>query len=245
MEPQVRYFSRRYRVITYNHRGYAPSSIPKTAAEYSQDILVSDLEKLIRHLDLGPVHLGGCSMGGNVARDIAVTHPQLLRSVTMVGAGAGAVDRENFLKGQQAIAQALDREGIQSRVQNFAGLSTRTSFKAKDPRGFDEFLNGSSEHDAQACAHLAREVMSKRKTVFELETQLRACKVPALIMVGDLDAPCVEPSLAMKTFMPHAGLMVFPYCGHTPNIEEPSMFNLAVDAFLSQVDAGRWAGWTR
>ena len=31
-EPQVRYFSRRYRVVTYNHRGYAPSSVPKEAA---------------------------------------------------------------------------------------------------------------------------------------------------------------------------------------------------------------------
>jgi pimeloyl-ACP methyl ester carboxylesterase len=34
-------------------------------------------------------------------------------------------------------------------------------------------------------------------------------------------------------------------CGHTPNIEEPTIFTLAVDAFLSAVDSGRWAGWTR
>ena len=31
-EPQVRYFSRRYRVVTYNHRGYAPSSVPERPA---------------------------------------------------------------------------------------------------------------------------------------------------------------------------------------------------------------------
>jgi pimeloyl-ACP methyl ester carboxylesterase len=49
-EPQVRYFSRHYRVITYNHRGYPPSSVPKEAHHYSQDILVEDLHRLLRHL---------------------------------------------------------------------------------------------------------------------------------------------------------------------------------------------------
>ena len=65
-EPQVRYFSRRYRVITYNHRGYAPSTVPKGAGAYSQDLLVGDLRRLLEHLRVGPVHLGGCSMGANV-----------------------------------------------------------------------------------------------------------------------------------------------------------------------------------
>ena len=243
-EPQVRHFSRCHRVITYNHRGYAPSSVPKQASDYSQQILVDDLYRLLRKLDLGPVHLAGCSMGGNVGRDFALAHPEMLRSLIMVGAGAGAVDREQFLKGQASIAEGLDREGIASRVRNFASLGTRVSYRAKDPRGFEEFLRQSSEHDAQACAHLAREVMSKRRTVFELEAGLRACRVPTLIMVGDLDAPCVEPSLAMRRFMPHAGLVVFPACGHTPNLEEPLLFNLFVENFLGAVEAGRWTGYT-
>ena len=64
-EPQVRYFSRRYRVITYNHRGYPPSTVPKGASSYSQDLLVGDLHRLLTHLGGGAVHLGGCSMGAN------------------------------------------------------------------------------------------------------------------------------------------------------------------------------------
>ena len=35
-EPQVRYFSRRYRVVTYNHRGYPPSTVPRAACDYSK-----------------------------------------------------------------------------------------------------------------------------------------------------------------------------------------------------------------
>lgn len=242
-EPQVRYFSRGYRVVTYNHRGYAPSSVPKEASAYSQDLLVEDLFRLVTHLGLGPVHLGGCSMGANVARDFALAHPELVKSLIMVGAGAGSVDREQFLKGQAATADGLEREGMASRIRSFETLSTRASFKAKDPRGFAEFIRQASEHDAQACAHLARNVMSKRKTVPELEAPLRALRVPTLIVVGDLDTPCVQPSVMMRALIPHAGLLVLPACGHTPNIEEPGLFNLHVAGFLSAVDRGRWAGW--
>jgi len=244
-EPQTRYFARRYRVVTYNHRGYPPSSVPKAAADYSQGHLVEDLHQLVRHLGLGPVHLAGCSMGANMARDFALAHPELTRSLIMVGAGAGSVNRDDFLKAQAATAAALERDGIGALVDNLDKAPTRGSFKEKDPRGFAEFLRYASEHDAQACAHLAREVMSRRQTVFEVEIGLRALRVPTLIMVGDQDGPCVEPSLAMRNFIPHAGLTIFPACGHTLNIEEPALFNLHVAEFLAAVDAGRWAGWSR
>ena len=162
----------------------------------------------------------------------------------MVGAGAGSVNREEFLKGQAAIADGLEREGMVARLRSFDTVPSRAAFKAKDPRGFAEFIRQAGEHDAQACAHLAREVMSKRRTVPELEARLRALRVPTLIMVGDQDTPCVEPSLMMRAMIPHAGLVVFPACGHTPNIEEPALFNLHVAEFLAAVERGRWAGWT-
>ena len=244
-EPQVRYFARRYRVVTYNHRGYPPSGVPKTAAGYSQDLLVEDLRQLLQHLGLGAVHLAGCSMGANMARDFALAHPGMTRSLTMIGAGAGSVNREEFLKAQAATAAALDRDGIPALLRNLDGAATRAAFKQKDPRGFAEFLRYAGEHDAQACAHLAREVMSKRKTVLELEAGLKALRVPTLIMVGDQDTPCVEPSLLMRGLIPHAGLVTFAACGHTPNIEEPGLFNLHMSEFLAAVDGGRWSGWSR
>lgn len=244
-EPQARYFARRHRVVTYNHRGYPPSGVPKAASDYSQDLLVADLHGLVKHLGLGPIHLVGCSMGANAARDFALAYSGMVRSLTLVGAGAGSVNREQFLEGQRATAAALDREGIGAVLRNLQTLPARASFKQKDPRGFAEFLRQAGEHDAQACAHLIREVMSKRKTVQEVEAGLRALRVPALIMVGDQDAPCLEPSLMMRAMLPHAGLVVFPACGHTPNIEEPGLFNVHLAEFLAAVEGGRWAGWSR
>ncbi len=132
-EPQVRYFSRRYRVVTYNHRGYPPSSVPKTAREYSQGLLVEDLYQLLEHLGLGPVHLGGCSMGANVARDFAIAHERMVRSLILVGGGAGSLNREEFLKAQETLASALEREGIASLIRSVQNVPTRASFKDKIP----------------------------------------------------------------------------------------------------------------
>jgi pimeloyl-ACP methyl ester carboxylesterase len=244
-ESQVRYFCRRYRVITYNQRGYPPSSAPKAARDYSQALLVEDLLQVLTHLDLGPVHLGGCSMGANVARDFALALPEAVRSLILVGAGAGSVNREQFLQAQEATAASLERDGIAARIRTFDTAPTRATFKAKDPRGFAEFLRQAGEHDVEACIHLAREVMAKRKTICDLEADLKALRIPTLILVGDRDAPCLEPSLVMRGWMPHAGLVVFPACGHTPNLEEPGLFNLHVAEFLAAVESGRWAGWSR
>ena len=94
----------------------------------------------MKHLGLAPVHLVGCSMGANAARDFALAHPAMVRSLTLVGAGAGSVNREQFLKGQQATASGLEREGMAAARRNFETLPARASFRQKDPRGFAEFL---------------------------------------------------------------------------------------------------------
>jgi pimeloyl-ACP methyl ester carboxylesterase len=41
--PQVNFFSRRYRVIVYNARGYPPSAVPADASKYGQDYAAEDL----------------------------------------------------------------------------------------------------------------------------------------------------------------------------------------------------------
>jgi pimeloyl-ACP methyl ester carboxylesterase len=126
-EPQVRYFGRRYRIITYNQRGYPPSSAPKAARDYSQALLVEDLLQVLTHLDLGPVHLGGCSMGANVARDFALALPEAVRSLILVGAGAGSVNREQFLQAQEATAASLEHDGIAARIRTLCSVIWRSS----------------------------------------------------------------------------------------------------------------------
>jgi len=51
-EPQVRFFSRRYRCITYNARGYPPSDVPEDGERYSQDRARDDIRAVFDALSL-------------------------------------------------------------------------------------------------------------------------------------------------------------------------------------------------
>jgi proline iminopeptidase len=61
-----------------------------------------------------------------------------------------------------------------------------------------------------------------------------------LIICGDEDDACIEPSIYLKRLIATSGLAVFPKSGHTVNIEEPALFNQTLGDFLAQVDCGRW-----
>ena len=74
-EPQVNFFSRRYQVITYCHRGYPPSGVPDDPEAYSQDHQVEDLYRLLQHLGINQAYIGGLSMGGTVTVGFAIAHP--------------------------------------------------------------------------------------------------------------------------------------------------------------------------
>jgi proline iminopeptidase len=61
-----------------------------------------------------------------------------------------------------------------------------------------------------------------------------------LIICGDEDEACIEPSIYLKRMIATSGLAMFPKSGHTVNIEEPALFNQTLGDFLAQVDCGRW-----
>lgn len=242
-EPQVRYFSRRYRVITYNHRGYPPSAVPEDPAAYANEILIEDLYHLLRHLGVEQAHVGGLSMGANVALNFGLTYPHMAKSLIIAGCGSGTVQREHFLAEYGQLAAGLESRGIDAAAERFSTIPSRRGFKEKDPRGFAEFLAQLRDHSARASAHLLRGVVMRRKTIFELEARLKTLQVPTLIVVGDQDEPCIEPGLFMKRHIPHAGLLILPMSGHTMNIEEPALFNLHVSEFLTAVENSRWGTW--
>ena len=96
-------------------------------------------------------------------------------------------------------------------------------------------------HNARGSAYTFRGVQLKRETIDQLIPQMNACQVPTLILFGDEDDPCVEPSIMMKRHIPRSGLVALPQCGHTINLEEPALFNQLVADFLTAVEAGKWA----
>jgi pimeloyl-ACP methyl ester carboxylesterase len=239
-DPQVRAFGRLYRCITYSQRGFPPSGIPSDAEQYSQDLLIEDLRALVAHLGISRAHFVGFSMGGTVVLNFGLRYPDLARSLTVVGAGAGNTNRERFEQDIRQVVDLLRTQGIGRFAEVYAEGPTRTPFKRKDLHGWSVFRGQLAEHSAEGQASTMEGVMLRRPTIFSLEAQLRALDVPTLVAIGDEDEPCVDVAVFLKRTVPGAGLLVLPQSGHAINLEEPAIFNAALLDFFRLVEADRW-----
>ena len=83
-----------------------------------------------------------------------------------------------------------------------------------------------------AIAHVCREILAKRKPVYELETGLRSLRVPSRIICGALDEACLAPSRFMAEAIPGAKLTIIPGTGHFNSLEAADAFNAVVEGLV-------------
>lgn len=240
-EPQVRYFSRRRRCITFDARGYPPSDVPEELDQYSQDHAVADLLAVLDHLSIERASIVGLSMGGFTALHFALRNPARAEAVVIAGVGYGSTpeDDQGWKDDVEELA-SLYVEDPKRAAASHSMAPGRSPFRAKDPRGWQEFAGQLAEHPGVGSANTLRGVQKERPNLYHLRDELAALEVPVLVITGDEDEPCLEPSLYLKRTAPTAGLVVLPKTGHTSNLEEPALFNGMVDDFLASVATGRW-----
>ena len=241
-EPQMREFGKRYCCITYSARGYTPSDVPADPDAYSYKHVMRDAVAVLDHLAIDKAHIIGLSMGGYTALQVALNHPDRVRSMTLAGAGSGSERwfTETFHKNSRELGAQFERDGSAAVAATYGNGPSRVPFAIKDPRGFAEFAKHLAEHDAKGSANTSRGFQGARPSMYDFEDAIRRLKTPALIVVGDEDDRCIEPSLFLKDTIAASGLVMLPKTGHVVNLEEPDLFNAVVGDFLSRVDAGRW-----
>ena len=239
-DEQVKFFSPRYRVVTYNARGYPPSDVPDDVDAYRQEISIEDLHGLLDHLRIDEAYLCGLSMGGNVVLNFGLTYPSRVKAMVVAGTGTGSTDAEGFRRQLDRMVEFLEADGMKGMAHYTKG-PTRVQLKRKEPKAWEEFDKLFSQHSALGAALILKGILWNRPTTQDLKPKLRESKVPTLVMTGDEDVSCIEPAIFMKQNMSKSGLVVFPQTGHTLNLEEPQMFNHTVQSFFNAVDEGRWA----
>jgi pimeloyl-ACP methyl ester carboxylesterase len=241
-EPQLRYFSRRYRCIAYNARGYPPSDVPKAASKYSQALATDDIANVMRHLKIRRAHIIGCSMGGFATVHFGLRYPRMALSLTAIGVGYGSdPDKQaQFAKDTEIMARRFEELGTPEAIKPYQIGPSRVQFQNKDPRGFAHFCAVFAEHSALGAANTLRGVQARRPTIYSLERSLAKLKIPLHVITGDEDNNCLEPGIFIKRVCPAAWLTVVPATGHAVNIEEPDFFNRITAEFLAQVESGRW-----
>ncbi len=243
-EPQVRYFSRRYRVITYAARGWPPSDVPDKVEMYSQARAADDCADLMKALGIDRAHLCGLSMGATASLEFALRHPGKALSLAIAaGGGGGSTDPEakkKFKDECEAFARRIEQEGMKAMAELYCTSSARNTYRYKDPRGWAEFKQQFADGSATGHAMTMRGVQGARVPFFERTEELKKIAEPMLVVIGDEDESTHSLAVHLKQHVARSGVLELPKCGHTINLEEPAAFNNALQDFLHAVENDRW-----
>jgi len=241
-EPQMRYFSRGHRCIAYSARGYTPSDVPQSPDAYTYRHFYTDALAVLDQLRIEKAHFVGLSMGSYSSLHASLNAPARMLSMTLAGVGSGSsLEKLDAFRQQcRATAAEFEKLGSVEVAKVTREAPGRIPFLVKDPRGHADFYAALARHDARGSANTMRGFQGGRPSIYTLAEAIRKVPTPALIICGDEDDGCVEPSLFLKKHLPASGLALFPKSGHVLNLEEPALFNETVERFIALVEAGRW-----
>ena len=112
-EDQVRYFSRAYRCIAYNARGYPPSDVPEDPAAYGWERSIDDMAAVMDGLGIDRAHVVGLSMGAYAALQFGLRCPNRVSAIVSAAAGSGSSPsyRHAWLRETAVLARAFAERG--------------------------------------------------------------------------------------------------------------------------------------
>ena len=239
-EAQVRWFSRFYQCITFNARGFAPSDRPADTSGYNYRQYAEDIGSVMDAAGVARAFVVGHSMGAYSTAHFVLNHPERALGIVLAGIGAGSEDVAVFRANAIGMSEALRKGGMDAMARQLAFAPNRVQLHNKDHRGWSEWLRRLRDHDPSGTADALQHFHATRPMLYEFEAAFRDLKVPTLVALGDEDTPCIEPSLFLKRVIPAAGLWICPRTGHAIQLEEPALFNEAVQAFIMSVQQDAW-----
>src|SRR5216684_8109111 len=236
------YLPPEHQYIPHSARGYTPSDTPPSPEVYTYKHFYTDALAVLDHLKIAKAHFVGLSMGSYSSLQIGLNTPERALSLTLAGVGSGSSleNLEAFRKQCRDNAEQYETIGAAEVAKATREAPSRIPFLVKDPRGHADFYDALARHDSRGSANTMRSFQGGRPSIYTLTEAIRKVPTPALVICGDEDDNCIEPSLFLKKHLPAAGLAIFPKSGHVLNLEEPALFNEMVERFIALVEAGRW-----
>ncbi len=232
---QVPAFSQRYRMLTYDVRGHGQTELPE--GELTTELWVEDLYALLKALNISETILLGFSMGGMIALEFTLTHPEMVKALILSNS-RGTVSRSEEEMRQmearrQTLIEAMKKEGMEAVVKDRVDHIFSPGFARRNPETFRRYRSILLENDAEAYLRVMQRMV--RSTT---PPNLSKITCPTLIIAGEHD-PSSGPAAAKATQEAIRGsqLKVFP-TGHPTALEQPREYNVTVLTFLAEVGLG-------
>jgi 3-oxoadipate enol-lactonase len=220
--PQLDHFGKTRRAIAFDYPGYGdsdPAPEGTTRDDYAAAILSA-----MTALGVGHAHVCGLSLGGVVA--IAMHHAAAERCASLVLADTFAVHPEGRAIYERGVAASGNLRALaEARVDVLLA-------QPANPEVRHEVVETMSRIDPTAYRIGAEAVW-----LADQRDRVRDIRVPTLIICGDDDKP-TPPDLSRELHQMIAGsrLAMIPRAGHLTNLEQPELFNAAVDDLIADTE---------
>jgi len=219
---------RTHRVVRYDQRGFGGSTV--ATAEFSS---VRDLSTLIDRLDLTRPLIVGPSMGGRIALDFTLAHPDRVGGLLLIAPGYSGMDYDQVPGGKttferdERLSKAASDAWAAGHLEEATEHLRQLWASALTGAALDLFVTMVREN--------AAEVFEDRSGRFDTPVgapaagRLGEVRVPTQILVGDRDNP-VMPHTAnfLAGGIPGARVQLVPGADHLLNLSRPDEFDRAV-----------------
>jgi 2-succinyl-6-hydroxy-2,4-cyclohexadiene-1-carboxylate synthase len=196
----------------------------RSGAPCTMDACARDLALLWDHLGVSRTHLVGYSMGGRLALHVAARRPERILSLLTIGAHAGLEEdaREGRRRGDDALAQRIEQDGLEAFVNHWSSLPLFAGLERRGPAFVAQIR---AERMTNHVAGLACSLRGMGAGVMEpLWDELGTVSFPCTFVAGQLDHGYVTSARRLASTVPHGHVEVVPRAGHTVHQERPEAF---------------------
>jgi len=227
-DEQLSVLSSHFRVIRYDARGYGRSG-PADSAYQAH----ADLYALLQHLAVNQASLVGLSLGGRIAIDFALDHPEMVDKLVLAGPGLSgwrdwSAEDTSWLIAARRAGDARDSVGMA-----MAWLTSDYMRAAMQQPQLAKRLRALASENATYWMGLYRHGDLEREVDPPALGRVAAIRSRALLLVGDRDSPVIRRIVdTLASSIPGSALIVIHGAGHMVNMERPAEFNRVVLNFL-------------
>lgn len=218
-----------YHVIAFDLPGHGRSA--GAPQDCTFDGIVAAIVRLLGVAGGWPVHVVGISVGGMIAQTLALTHPALVRSLTLIGTACSF--SEAVRSGMRARASSVRAHGMAAVLASSLERWFTPATIARRPDLIERVTRTILADDAAIHAAMWEMIAG-----FDVEERLVEIDCPTLVLVGDLD-PSTPPAAAalLAERIRDARMIVLPKTSHIATLESPAAVNAEMLAFLSAVES--------
>jgi 3-oxoadipate enol-lactonase len=226
--PQLGALSGQLRLVAPDLPGYgsAPPVSPKITMRELADAVLSVLDAA----EVERAAIVGLSMGGLVAMELGLAHPERVQGLVLAATTAAPVTPEEA-EARRAQAREIEQNGMLA-----TALEMTARLFGPDARRDPEILAAVFTMMVSTPPAGAAAALRGRAERPDYSKLLRGLRVPSLVIAGDHDswAPDAVVDQLMES-LPDAELLRFSGAGHLPNMEDPERFNAALRAFVTRI----------